>query len=135
MNKVELIEKIIDENRLINRKKADENSCPCYNGTRCHNDTSDYEMICLLCVCPEYDRSPNNLEGGCKIDNPQGKWFYHRDLPEGKIWDCSDCGTPHTEEYVKGYLEKLSIPGLNQIREHKTINDLWKFFNREVSQE
>ena len=73
MNKAKLIEKIIDENRLVNRKKVDENSCPCYNETRCHNGADDYEMICLLCVCPEYDRSPNNLEGGCKINNPNGK--------------------------------------------------------------
>ena len=128
MDKIELITKIIDENRLVNKREKDPDSCPCYNGTKCHNHASDYEMICLLCVCPEYRK--DLVEGGCKIHNPNGKWFYHRDLPEGKIWDCSDCELPHTEEYVRNYLEKLSTERLNEIRECKTINDFWKFFER-----
>ena len=124
----ELIAKIINENRLANRKKENPNSCPCYNGAKCHSDVNDYEMICLLCVCPEYKK--DLFEGGCNVNSPDGKWFYHRDLPEGKIWDCSDCETPHTEKYVRNYLEKLSMGELDQIKKCKTINDLWKFFDK-----
>ena len=129
MNKPNLIKKIIDENRLTNRKAEDPNACPCYNGTRCHNHTRDSKMICLLCICPEYDRSID--EGGCKIDNPKGKWFYHNDLPAGKIWDCSDCELPHSEKYVQDYLEKLSEEELDTIRECRTISKLWEFYDRE----
>lgn len=128
MNRNNLINQIIEENRLSARKKADPHSCPCYNGTRCHNSSSDYEMICLLCICPEYNQSTE--EGRCKINQPKGKWFYHKNLPTGRIWDCSDCGLPHTEKYVRDYLERLSLEELETIRECKTINDLWKFFDR-----
>jgi len=129
MGKKELISKIISENRFKTRKEKDPNSCPCYNGNKCH-DMNDYELICLLCVCPEYKRNPNNLEGGCKINSSFGKWFYHEDLPTGRIWDCSDCKLPHAEGFVKNYLEKLSVEKLEEIRKCKTIDSLWEFFEK-----
>ena len=128
MDKENLITKVIEENRLTNRKKENPNSCPCYNGTKCHNHTDDYEMICLLCVCPEYDRSIP--KGGCKINSPYGKWFDREKFGLEEIWDCTDCGIPHTEEYVRGYLEKLSMEGLNEIRKCRTIDSLWEFFDK-----
>ncbi|MCK4647625.1 hypothetical protein KAT24_01700 [Candidatus Pacearchaeota archaeon] len=128
MNKNKLINTIIEENRLINRKKKDPDACPCYNGNRCHKDMDDYQLICLFCVCPWYDKSID--EGGCNINSRYGKWFYHENLSRGKIWDCSDCKLPHTEEFVRDYLEKLPIEELGEIRKCKTINDLWKFFDR-----
>ena len=135
MNENELITKIIEENILINRKKKDPDSCPCYNGTRCHNGLDDYAMVCLLCVCPGYDRS--NDEGGCNINSKYGKWFYHKNLSKGRIWDCSDCELPHTKEFVRNYLEQLSFLELEKIHECKTINKLWEFFdeNKNVSWE
>ena len=134
MDKRELIKTIIDENRLVNRRKNEPDSCPCYNGTRCHNTLSDFEMICLLCVCPEYDRSITEKgEGKCKNDSPFGKWFEHKDLLAGRIWDCSDCNIPHTETYTKYYLEQLSFEELQEIRQCRTIQDLWKFYGRKHS--
>ncbi len=131
MNKDKLITKIIEENRLANRREKDPDSCPCYNGKRCHNALSDSEMICLLCICPEYDRSiTEGGEGRCKINSPYGKMFEDKGLLTGRIWDCTDCDAPHTEEYVRDYLEKLSEQELQDIRECKTINDLWKFYDK-----
>ncbi len=129
MNKNKLISKIVSENRFKNRKEKDPNSCPCYNGKKCH-EINDYELICLLCVCPEYKKDSNNLEGSCAINSSFGKWFYHKNLPTEKIWDCSDCKLPHTERFVKNYLERLSVEELKEIRKCKTIDELWKFFGK-----
>jgi Zn-finger protein len=128
MDKNELINYLIEKNRLPNRREQDPNSCPCYNGTRCHNGLGDDEMICLLCVCPEYNRTVE--EGGCNINGRDGKWFYNRNLPQGRIWDCSECRIPHTENFIRNYLKKFSLEELENIGECKTINDLWKFFDK-----
>jgi Zn-finger protein len=131
IRKSDLIKEIIKENRLTNRIKQDSDSCPCYNGTRCHN-LPDYEMICLLCVCPEYNK--NSPEGGCNLDEPRnlwnskGKWFYHENILTGKIWDCSDCNLPHTKKYVEYYLNQFSTKQLEEVKKCKNISDLWNFF-------
>ena len=101
---------------------------PCYNGARCHNGLDDYHLICLLCICPEYNRTID--EGGCNLNSPNGKWFYNTNLPKGKIWDCSDCKLPHTEKFVRSYLEKLSLNELRTLEECKTIGKLWEFFDK-----
>jgi len=127
-----LIRKIINENRLTNRIKQDLDSCPCYTGIRCHNNLSDYEMICLLCVCPEYNK--NSPEGGCNLNesgnlgDSKGKWFYNKNLLTGRIWDCSDCNIPHTKKYVKYYLNQFSTTQLEDIKKCKNITDMWNFF-------
>ena len=126
MNKNELINVVIEENILANKKEKDPDACPCYNGNRCHKDLEDNELVCLFCICPRYDMSTG--EGGCNINSQYGKWFYHKNLPKGKIWDCSDCKLPHTEEFVRNYLEELSFLRLEKIRECKTVQDLWEFF-------
>ena len=126
MKKDKLITKIIEENRLVNRRKKDPDSCPCYNGNKCHKDLDDYELICLLCVCPEYNRAID--EGGCNINSPYGKWFDRKKWGLEDIWDCTDCELPHTEKFVRSYLRKLSFEELQNIRECKTIDSLWKFF-------
>ena len=128
MRKQKLINYLIEENRLINRKKQNPDSCPCYDGTRCHNGLDDYHLVCLLCICPEYNRAID--EGGCNLNSQDGKWFYDPNLPRGKIWDCSDCKLPHTEEFVRSYLEKLSLEELTILEECKTIDKLWKFFDK-----
>jgi Zn-finger protein len=128
MKKQKFIDDLIDKNRLANRREENPDSCPCYNGNRCHNGLDDYHLICLLCVCPEYNRSID--EGGCNINSQHGKWFYNSNLSKGKIWDCSDCKIPHTEKFVRNYLEKLSLEELKDIEECETVNDLWKFFDK-----
>jgi len=118
MDRDELIQEIIDENRFETRGQ----NCP---GTKCHKHLDEHELICLLCVCPEYDRSKD--EGGCKINNHLAGWFYHK---KGKIWDCTNCGLPHAEVYVRKYLNELSFQELQEISQCRTIQDLWKFYGR-----
>lgn len=97
----ERINLIIKEFDFENRKKNTE-ECPCYKeNKKCHNIEN---LNCLLCYCPNYIKTE---EGGCKINNPKGKWFFHSNLPKGKIWDCSDCDWPHKEENVKEVLKKI----------------------------
>ncbi len=117
MKKNDLIRKILEKYTFKKRKKENEDSCPCYNGTKCH-DLSDEELICLFCLCPEYQYDLEHIEGGCKIDGI-GKWFYHNAHPTGRIWDCSDCSIPHTKEYVNKYLNNLSIEKLEEFLNKK----------------
>jgi Zn-finger protein len=132
IRKVDLIKEIITDNRLTSRIQQNPDSCQCYSGTRCHNHLSDYKMICLLCVCPEYDR--DNPEGGCNLNEPRnlwnskGKWFYNENLPTGKIWDCTECYLPHTKKFVKNYLKQFSVQQLKDVKKCKNIMDLWNFF-------
>jgi len=109
MNKSELIKQIIENNRYINKKKENPESCPCYNSNKCHN-LDDDKLICFFCLCPEYNTK--SVEGGCNINSKKGKWFEHSSHPTGRIWDCSDCNTPHTEGYVKKFLDLFSISEL-----------------------
>lgn len=98
------IQKILNEFNFLNRQKNHPTECPCYTGKICHNIPPE-KLNCFLCYCPEYDSKKQ--EGGCKINNPNGKWLFSEKLPKGKIWDCSNCIYPHNEEIVKRYLEKL----------------------------
>jgi len=96
---------IIKEFNFKNRKSKYPNECPCYLQNKpCHN-LSEEEHNCFLCYCPEYDLTKE--EGGCKINNPNGKWLFNEKLSKGKIWDCSNCNYPHKQEVAKMYLMKL----------------------------
>jgi Zn-finger protein len=35
-----------------------------------------------------------------------GRFYFHRNLPEGKVWDCSDCPTNHSPKEVEKYLRE-----------------------------
>ena len=107
MEKYSLIKKIIGKYTFQNRKKEHVDFCPCYNGTKCHKILEN-ELICLFCYCPEYEINEEFLEGRCKIENPLGKYFYHPNLPYGKIWDCSECITPQKKEYVSNFLKRIT---------------------------
>jgi len=99
------IQTLVDGFDFDKRKKDCPNECPCYGENKpCHKMV---DLNCFLCYCPEYDL--NKSEGGCKLGNPQGKgkWFVHAALPEGKIWDCSDCTHPHEKEVAKTYFRKM----------------------------
>jgi len=96
---------IIKEFNFNNRKQKNPKECPCYLQNKpCHN-ISPENLNCFFCYCPNYDLTKE--EGGCKINNVNGKWFFNEKLPQGKIWDCSDCEIPHTEEFVRKHLMKL----------------------------
>jgi dUTP pyrophosphatase len=97
------IQKIIKEFNFLNRKNKHPNECPCYKDKPCHNLP---ELNCFLCYCPEYK---SKIEGGCKINNPNGKWLFNEKLPKGKIWDCSNCDYPHREEIVEKYLKSIFL--------------------------
>jgi Zn-finger protein len=96
------INQIIIENSFKNRSKNYPDACPCYTNKPCHEMT---DLNCLLCYCPKYNTEIKT--GGCKINNPNGKWHYNDLLSEKKIWDCSACTYPHSKEVVKEYLTKL----------------------------
>jgi dUTP pyrophosphatase len=99
------IQKIIKEFNFLNRKNKYPNECPCYTNKICHN-LPEEKLNCFLCYCPEYK---SEIEGGCKINNPNGKWLFNEKLPKGKIWDCSDCDYPHREEIVEKYLKRIFL--------------------------
>ncbi len=133
MDKSEIINKLIEENRFVKRKKQDPNGCPCYTDKKCHSNLSDYDLICFFCLCPEYENNINKGgKGGCNLNDPinlwniKGKWFNSPTL--GTIWDCSDCVVPHTEKYVRYYLENLSLEELDKIQICKSLSDFWEFF-------
>lgn len=101
MNAKTHIKKIIKEFNFLNRKNKFPYECPCYMGKICHN-LSPEKLNCFLCYCPEYKSDLE--EGGCKINNPNGKWL---ETEKARIWDCSDCDHPHKEEVVEKHLKKL----------------------------
>jgi len=96
------IDKIVSEHRFEVRSKKNPDECPCYTSGVCH-DMPD--LNCFLCYCPNYDTE--TAVGGCKINHPDGKWYYNELLPDKKIFDCSDCTYPHSEVMVKKYLNEL----------------------------
>jgi Zn-finger protein len=97
------IDSIIESHRFEIRSRADPSVCPCYiMQEQCHIMEN---LNCFLCYCPWYDTS--TPIGGCQRNSPDGKWFEHERLPQKKIWDCSDCTYPHTEDVVKEHLEKI----------------------------
>ncbi len=94
------INKIIKEFDFENQKLKNSNECICFKENKKCHDIS--EMNCFFCYCPEYDNS--KIEGGCKINSKNGKWFF---ADGKKIWDCGDCEYPHKEEIVRKYLRRL----------------------------
>lgn len=100
------IEKIIEEFRFSTQKRKNPDACPCYSDGPCHD--MDGKLNCFFCFCPKYDNSAP--EGGCKLpETGEGKWFYHPDLPTGRIWDCSKCKYPNREETVRESLANLNL--------------------------
>ncbi len=98
------INNIIAENTFEVRSKNNPDACPCYTNKPCH-DISASDLNCFLCYCPNYDTEKEI--GGCKINNPKGKWYNHGLPPHEKVWDCSDCEYPHKESIVKEYLRTV----------------------------
>jgi Zn-finger protein len=98
------IEILLDEFNYEKRRLEHPDECPCNGSSPCH-DIKD--LNCLFCYCPNYNTE--DIEGGCKIGNPEGAgyWFEHEGLPKGKVWDCSNCAYPHRTENVKDILSKL----------------------------
>ena len=103
---VQRIEKILQEWDFEKRKKENPKECFCYTEGKCHNIP---DLNCFFCYCPEYDLSKQ--EGGCRINDRRGNWFYHNNLPKGKIWDCSGCDFPHKKENIKKYLLEIFKKG------------------------
>ena len=99
------INRIINEFNFKKRKEKNPEECLCYQQDKPCHEIPKEEFNCFLCYCPEYDSIKS--EGGCKLNSKKGKWFYHHDLPKGKIWDCSDCDYPHRIGTVKKYLKKF----------------------------
>ncbi|HRZ85278.1 MAG TPA: cysteine-rich small domain-containing protein [Candidatus Paceibacterota bacterium] len=100
----ENISKILEEISFRVRSKKYSDKCPYYSqGVSCHPEVDD--LNCFLCACPNYESS--NLVGGCKINSIQGKFTFHPNLPEGKVWDCSDCSVNHSSDEVRRYLERI----------------------------
>ena len=99
------IETIVDQFNFLKRQKEDVFACPCYSSSPCHKDIPLEKFNCLFCLCPNYIHSGS--ETGCKINSPNGKWFYHQSYATGRVWDCSDCDYPPKTENVKKELRKL----------------------------
>lgn len=94
----QIIEAMSFQSRSVRMQGKGE--CPYYElGRPCHTMQG---LNCFLCACPEY--VADSLEGGCKIESPLGKWAFHRNLPTGKVWDCSQCKYGHDPEFVENYL-------------------------------
>jgi len=95
-------ERLIAEFRFDKRRTEYPDECPCYQQNKpCHNGT---EVNCLLCYCHKYENS--TPEGGCGLpEEGTGEWYYHPNLPAGRIWDCSKCNYPNKEEIVVKCLE------------------------------
>lgn len=108
------IDFILKQTSFKKLKNSGEKYCPCYFQESCHPEIPEEELNCLFCYCPEYDNSVE--EGGCKLENPlgKGKWFFHDNLSQGKVWDCSDCEWPHRKENVKNYLRKFYDLGIKK---------------------
>jgi len=103
MNLENHINQIIKEYNYETRSTNHPAECMCYKQKiPCHDMDN---LNCFLCYCPNYDT--DNQEGGCLIDNPNGKWTYSKKLPSKKIWDCSNCEYPHLENNVKTHLNKI----------------------------
>ena len=101
------IRNLVGEFDFNKRKEKFPNECPCYLENKPCHDIPEENLNCFLCYCPEYNLDLKS--GGCKLGNPQGKgkWFHHDSLPEGRIWDCSDCNYPHNREVAEKYFKKM----------------------------
>jgi len=101
--RLENIDKIVELTSFKVRSKKQEKLCPYYSkGIPCHPEIDNFN--CLLCACPNYDVS--KLTGACKTNSISGKWHYHQNLPEGKVWDCSNCSIGHTAYDAQVFLYK-----------------------------
>ena len=120
------IKNLLNEFDFAERKEKFQNKCPCYLENKpCHEIPED-KLNCFLCYCPEYNTENKKFSvsqtprtqgvrdtrieiGGCNLGNPQGKgkWFHHEALPEGRIWDCSDCSYPHDKKVAEEYFKKI----------------------------
>lgn len=106
----ENILRIIEESSFRVRSKKYPLECPYYQADPvtgeqahpCHPEVK--ELNCFLCACSEYKSSESI--GGCNINSNKGFFYMNRNLPFGKIWDCSKCPVPHSPEYVRSYLIK-----------------------------
>ena len=102
--KKENIEEIIKATSFKERSRKYQDKCPYYSmGHSCHPKIP--ELNCFLCACPNYNS--NEEIGGCKIKSPMGKFHFHKNLPRGKVWDCSYCSINHSAEEVRKYLTNL----------------------------
>ena len=97
---------IIGEFRFDVRSKTYPSACICYEQQKQCHDMPD--LNCFLCYCPYYRIT--STEGGCLRGSNDGKWYYSDKLPLGKIWDCSGCTYPHTENAVKEHLTRAFKP-------------------------
>ena len=132
---LENIPQLIEATSFRRRSVREPEACPCYEkGKPCHPEVKD--LNCFLCACPDYLQIPQGLsgpdlesqrildslnqnekiEGGCATLNNKGKWYKDKNLPLGKIWDCSDCTIPHSPIYTENYLRK-NMDKLKEISE------------------
>ena len=99
---IQNIPRIINETSFKVRSKKYPEKCPYYKHSySCHPEIKD--LNCFLCACPQY--ISESEQGGCKIDNINGKWQYHNHLPKRRVWDCSDCKAYHHPKEVEKYLK------------------------------
>jgi len=111
---LENIPRIIEEMSFRVKSKKQQDDCPYYRTEKpCHPEIK--ELNCFLCACPQYESF--KLEGGCKIKSKLGKWAYHKHLPAGKVWGCSNCAAYHHPKSVEIYLRK-NINKLREISSH-----------------
>jgi|GEM_PF-2266559 len=100
------IERIIQATTFENFKKIIPEGCPCNKpGSRLCHQLPENKLNCLFCYCPEYRH--DLAEGGCRIGNGSGKWYYNDALPLGRVWDCSDCDYPQRLDVVREYLRRI----------------------------
>ena len=100
----------------LSRKYPD--YCPYYpTGKSCHPEVAD--LNCFLCACPNY--LSERLKGGCTIESKFGRWEVNRNLPVGRVWDCSNCRVNHSPREAEVYLRD----NLNLLRE--SFGELGKY--------
>ena len=103
---IENIPKIIKQTSFKIRSKTHPNECDYYKQEKsCHPEIED--LNCYLCACPNY--KSELLEGACKIKSKKGKYHHHKNLPKGKVWDCSDCTVNRTAKEIEKYLKENLI--------------------------
>lgn len=100
--KEENVDLILHETSFrVRSERIGKNECPYYDsGKPCHEGI--YDFNCLLCACPNYIFT--SLQGGCGIGSENGRFNEHPSLPEGKVWDCSNCSYGHNYEEAKKWL-------------------------------
>jgi len=94
--------------RFENMVKNEADFCPLYKeNKKCH----DLEKLnCYFCACPNFRFDDAGWESKgktyfstCNIDSKDGGLFEH----EGTVHqDCSKCGVPHSEAYIKKHFSR-----------------------------